>query len=107
MTRALPEQHRVQLALGLSSGPISAPSKETLLTALRQKDQDETAAQASAQQPAASSTVEIPENGSLPIPVTAPIPDDEKDNTDAVRVETPQQNGEQTNVQQTSQEKEP
>jgi penicillin-binding protein 1A len=95
MAHALPEQHRIEAALNLPTGNISAPDKETLLAALRQKAQDDSAAQASAQ-PVAPPTAELPENGSAPETVTAPIPDDEKDNSDAVRVETPEQNADQT-----------
>jgi penicillin-binding protein 1A len=91
MARALPEQHRIQAALSISSGPISAPDKETLLTALHQKSQDEATAQAFAQ-PATPPTAEIAENGSMPEPVTAPISADEKDTSDAVRVDNSAQN---------------
>lgn len=95
MVRALPEQQRVLAALGLTTGSIAAPDRETLLAALRQRSQDDATAQASAQ-PKAPPTVEIAENGSLPEPVTAPIQDDEKDASDSVRTETPEQTSSQT-----------
>ena len=95
MARALPEQRRIQAALGLSSGSIGSPDKRALLAALLQKSRaaspDPTAAQ-----PAGKPAVEIAENGSLPEPVTAPIQDNEKDTADAVRVEVPIENGDRT-----------
>lgn len=102
MVRALPEQHRIQAALGVSSGPISAPEKEKLLADLRRRSQDSVDAQASAQ-PAASPTTEIAENGSRPEPVTAPLSDDEKDPADAVRVETSEPSEDQIAADQTAQ----
>ncbi len=94
MTHALPEQRRIQAALGLSSGTVAAPDKETLLTALRQRSQENQTAQASAQ-PVNPPTAEIAENGSLPEPVTAPISADEKDTSDAVRVDSSPQSGDE------------
>ncbi len=92
MVRALPEQHRVNAAFGIPAGNINAPDTQTLLAALHQRAQDEVAAQAS-QQPATPPKIEIAENGSLPEPVTAPLQDSERDTTDEVRVENPEQSG--------------
>jgi len=99
MARALPEQRRVLAARSISSGPISAPDKEALLTALRQRAQDESALQAS-EQPASKPGFEIAANSSAPEPYTGPSEAEEQAAADAVRVETSDQNGDQDQQEQ-------
>ena len=95
MVRALPEQHRIQAALSISSGPLSVPDKETLLAALRQRAQDENALQASASPSAGAPQTEIAANSSAPEPYTGPSEAEEQASADAVRIETPAPSGDQ------------
>lgn len=94
MAHALPEQRRIEEALHLASGPIHAPDKQTLLAALIQRTQDASGDSARVQT-ASSSAVEIPQYGSVPEPVTAPLSEDERDSSDEVQVETPEDTTEQ------------
>ena len=95
MARALPEQQRVNAAFGISNGSINAPDTQTLLAALHQRAQDEAASQAS-DQTAHAPTTEIAENGTQSVPITAPTEAGPDDPADAVRVETPAENADQT-----------
>jgi penicillin-binding protein 1A len=87
MARALPEQRRVLAAFGLSSGSIAAPDKPTLLAALKERAKPE-ATDPTSLQAANKPPVEIPENGSAPETVTAPLSESERQSPDEVRVET-------------------